>query len=286
MNKYPVYIVSKGRYRNPITANFFKEDGVDFKIVVEPQEYDSYCKSVGENYVLKLPFANKGLGSFPARNFCWEHSLKQGASRHWVFDDNIYRVRRLHKGRRIPVNSLKALKVIEEFTDRYENIGISGLNYRYFVNRSTKKPFVKNVHVYSAMLINNEVDFRWRLKYNEDVDLCLLFLTKEYCTVLFNAFIIDKVTTAAKMKGGNQDELYKGNDPKKKLIKAQMIKDMWPDYVKIVEKFSRPHHSINWKKHFNHLVLRRRTDINWDDIAKNKIVSFSLNKKKRYKNDK
>ena len=33
--KYPVYIVSKGRWEQPQTANFFKEDGLDFKIVVE-----------------------------------------------------------------------------------------------------------------------------------------------------------------------------------------------------------------------------------------------------------
>ncbi len=32
---YPVYIVSKGRWENPITAKCFLQDGVDFKIVVE-----------------------------------------------------------------------------------------------------------------------------------------------------------------------------------------------------------------------------------------------------------
>jgi hypothetical protein len=87
MNKYPIYIVSKGRYENPLTAKFFKKDNVSFKIVVEPQEYEKYCQSVGKEYVLKLPFANLGVGSYPARNFCWEHSIKNGHDRHWVFDD-------------------------------------------------------------------------------------------------------------------------------------------------------------------------------------------------------
>ena len=54
MNKYPVYIISKGRWEKPLTANFFKKDGVDFKIAVEPQEYDAYCDSVGKKYVMKL----------------------------------------------------------------------------------------------------------------------------------------------------------------------------------------------------------------------------------------
>ncbi|NDG53746.1 MAG: hypothetical protein EBY39_12125 [Flavobacteriia bacterium] len=50
--KYPVYIVSKGRWDNPLTANMFIKDGIDFKILVEPQEYDNYCKSLGAKYVL------------------------------------------------------------------------------------------------------------------------------------------------------------------------------------------------------------------------------------------
>ncbi len=82
MSKYPIYIVSKGRAKTPYTANWFKRDKIDFKIVVEPQEYDEYCESIGKEYVLKLPFSNLGLGSYPARNFCWEHSIRLGAVGH------------------------------------------------------------------------------------------------------------------------------------------------------------------------------------------------------------
>ena len=159
MNKYPVYIISKGRWEKPLTANFFKKDGVDFKIAVEPQEYDAYCDSVGKKYVMKLDFADLGLGSYPARNACWEDSIKRGAERHWLFDDNIYRTRRYHKGFKIVCNSAKALNVIETFTDRYLNIGISGFNYSSFVvpASSDKKPFYLNTHVYSALLIKNNI---------------------------------------------------------------------------------------------------------------------------------
>ena len=77
--KYPIYIVSKGRWENPLTARYFIQDGItDFNIVVEPQEYDNYCKAVGANRVLKTDFSNLGLGSYPARNFAWEHSIKNG----------------------------------------------------------------------------------------------------------------------------------------------------------------------------------------------------------------
>ena len=187
--KYPIYIVSKGRWENPLTAKFMKEDGLDFKILVEPQEYEAYCNSVGEQYVLQLPFENKGLGSYPARNYAWKHSIQNGHDKHWIFDDNIRGMRRLHKGKRIPVDSKIALVCMEEFASRYTNLAIAGFNYTYFVPNGTKKPMALNVHVYSSLLIKNDIPFRWRLKYNEDVDLCLQVLHNGYCTVLFNALL-------------------------------------------------------------------------------------------------
>ena len=271
MNRYPVYIVSKGRWENPLTAKFFINDGVKFKILVEPQEYDNYCKSIGQEYVQKLPFSNLGVGSYPARNFAWEDSIKNGYHRHWTFDDNIQKIRRVFKGKKIPCNSLKAIKVLEEFTDRYENIGITGFNYSTFVvpGSSDKKPFYLNVHAYSAMLMLNNMPYRWRLKYNEDVDLCLQVLDNKLCTVLFNAFTVDKTSTVAKMKGGNQTELYKGNAYEKKILKARTLEEIWPQYAETKMRFNRPHHYVNWKKHFKHNLVRRK-DIDWNKIQNTK----------------
>ena len=281
--KYPVYIVSKGRYENPITANCFIRDGVDFKIVVEPQEYKEYCKSVGEKYVLQLPFANLGVGSYPARNFCWEHSQKEKHKRHWVFDDNISKFRRITQGKKIECNAKKAIEILEEFTDRYENIAITGFNYTSFVVPGTSDniPFRLNVHAYSAMLIKNNMPYKWRLKYNEDVDICLQVLHNKLCTVLFNAFTVDKTSTTAKMKGGNQTELYKGNAYEKKFLKTRSLEEVWPQYVTTKIRYDRPHHFINWMQ-FKH-SLKRRKDIDWEKI-KNKKQDIKLKKLTKIKN--
>jgi len=281
--KYPVYIVSKGRYENPITANCFIRDGVDFKIVVEPQEYEEYCKSVGTKYVLQLPFANLGVGSYPARNFCWEHSQKEKHKRHWVFDDNISKFRRITQGKKIECNAKKAIEILEEFTDRYENIAITGFNYTSFVVPGTSDniPFRLNVHAYSAMLIKNNMPYKWRLKYNEDVDICLQVLHNKLCTVLFNAFTVDKTSTTAKMKGGNQTELYKGNAYEKKFLKTRSLEEVWPQYVTTKIRYDRPHHFINWMQ-FKH-SLKRRKDIDWEKI-KNKKQNIKLTRLTKIKN--
>ena len=268
MNKYPVYIVSKGRYDRCLTANFFLEDGVDFKIAIEPQEYDLYLKYYDKENLLKLPFDNLGIGSFPARNHCWEDSIKNGYNRHWIFDDNIRDTKRLNKGKRIRINAKIALQIIENFTDRYTNIGISGFNYRTFVPPTTKQPFYLNVHVYSALLIDNDLRFRWRLKYNEDVDLCLQVLNSKLCTILFNAFMIAKVSTTKNMKGGNQTLLYQNNSYDKQVLKAKSLEAIWPQYAETVIRLNRTHHYVDWKKHFKHPLIRR-TDIDWDNLKTN-----------------
>jgi hypothetical protein len=54
------------------------------------------------------------------------------------------------------------------------------------------------------------------------------------------------------MKGGNQTDLYKNNAYEKKLLKAKSLESVWPQYAETKIRFNRPHHYINWKKHFNH----------------------------------
>jgi len=263
--EYPIYIISKGRFDCCLTAHFFIKDKVNFHIVVEPQEAEEYTKRFGKERVLVLPFSNLGLGSIPVRNWVWDHSIKNGHKRHWIFDDNIRQIMRRYRGKRIPCNTNVALKVAEDFTNRYENIGISGLNYSMFVIDQDMAPFYLNNHVYSCLLILNSMPFRWRGRYNEDTDLCLQVLSGGLCTVLFNAFMIQKAATMT-MKGGNTAELYKGDG---RLKMSRSLEKRWPGVVTTVRKFSRPQHQVkdNWEAFDTKLI--RRKDIDWDNLKPN-----------------
>jgi hypothetical protein len=102
-------------------------------------------------------------------------------------------------------------------------------------------------------LIDNNLPYKWRGRYNEDTDLSLRVLKDGYCTILFNAFLAGKVTTM-RMKGGNTDELYV-DDGRKKM--ADALVELHPDVAKVVWKFSRWHHQVDYsgfKK--NKLILK------------------------------
>lgn len=260
--RYPIYIISKGRPDTALTAKFLLREKIPFTIAVEPQEYKDYCKNIPEKFVVALPFSNLGLGSFPARNWCWENSIERGYEKHFLFDDNINYFCRLNNNKiEYKYSALQSLKCLEDFTERYTNIAVSGYNYEMFVTFKTRKAFTINTHVYSGMLVNNNIPYRWRLKYNEDVDLCLQALNDGWCTVLLNAFVIKKVSTTAKMKGGNQTELYDNNNEKKKALKSCSLQKIWPQYVKVVTRFGRPHHQVSWKKYFKHPLLKKKAEL-------------------------
>jgi len=264
MPKYPIYVISKGRADSALTAKFLMADKVPFKIVVEPQEAEAYAEACGEKNLLILPFSNLGQGSIPARNWVWEHAKASGAERHWILDDNIRSIKRWYDGMRIKCDSGPAFSAVEDFTDRYENIAISGMNYSMFAF-TKKPPFHLNAHVYSCILIRNELPQRWRGRYNEDADLCLQVLADNWCTILVNVFTAEKMQTMA-MKGGNTDQLYKEDG---RTTMARSLERQWPYVVTTRRRFGRAQHVIKdqWKRFDTPLI--RRKDIDWANLDKN-----------------
>lgn len=269
MTRYPIYIPSKGRATREqgLTFRALAVDGVPFWAVVEPQERDAYATllaslGVAEDRILVLPFSNLGEGSIPARNWILDHAIAAGAERHWQLDDNLREFRRLYRGKRLPCAAGVALAACETFTDRYTNIGISGLNYQMFVMEETPRPFSLNVHVYSCTLLNHATGCRWRGPYNEDTDLCLQVLAAGWCTVALNAFMANKMRTMT-MRGGNSDELYVDDG---RLRMAQLLERRWPGVAKIDRRFGRPQHVVDWRKFDT--PLQRRDDIDFAAMPK------------------
>ena len=252
--KHPIYIVSKGRWKNAITARSLDRMAVPYRIVVEPQEYPNYAAVIAPENILTLPFSNLGQGSIPARNWIWEHSLAAGDARHWILDDNIESFNRLNRNMKPIVETGAIFRAAEDFVERYDNVPLSGFNYFSFCRKTEKvPPYYLNTRIYSCILIQNSFPLRWRGRYNEDTDLSLRVLKLGQCTILFNAFLCGKVTTM-RMKGGNTDELY-ADDGRRKM--AESLAEQHPDVAKVVWKFKRWHHQVNYKPFKANKLIRR-----------------------------
>jgi hypothetical protein len=268
--EYPIYIVSKGRWETRLTSKALEHMGVPYHIVIEDKEYDKYATVISPDKILILPPKykqeydtcdelgdTKSKGPGAARNFCWEHSNSLGVKRHWVMDDNFDAFHRMNKNIKAEVESGTIFKCMEDFVNRYENVYIAGPNYYSFCKvTDAVPPFVLNTRIYSCLLIQNNIPYKWRGRYNEDTDLSLRVLKDGHCTIQFNAFLAGKVTTQ-RMSGGNTQDFYAQEGT---LNKSQMLADLHPDVAKVVWKFNRWHHTVDYKP-FKKNKLIRKDDI-------------------------
>ena len=256
--QYPVYVISKGRWESRLTVKALQERSIPFHVVIEPQEYQQYSSVIPEENIKVLPFSNLGQGSIPARNWVWEDSISLGFDCHWILDDNISHFYRLNSGMKYRTTDGSSFYATECFVDRFINVSIAGMQYEMFVARRKKHPpFVINTRVYSCILIKNNIPYRWRGRYNEDTDLCLRVLKDGGCTILMNAFLADKRATM-KMKGGNTEELYKLDGQKDgRLLMAQSLQQQHPDVTKIVWKWNRWQHEVDYRPFKKNKLIKK-----------------------------
>jgi hypothetical protein len=240
--------------------------GVPHYIVVEQQELELYRsgRCFGELIVLPQSYKDeyelcdehgfsKSTGPGPARNFCIDHSKANGFDRHWVMDDNIDAFHYLNNNEKFEVRTGSTLRAAEDFVCRYANVPVSGLNYYSFCKKTDKvPPYILNTRIYSCLLIDNNSGYRWRARYNEDTDLSLRVLKDGLCTIQFNAFLCGKITTQ-RMRGGNSADFY---DDEGTLPKSKMLEELHPDVAKVVFKFNRWHHHVDYSRFKNNRLIK------------------------------
>lgn len=262
--KYPIYVITKGRWEKTLTIDTLEDMGVDFRICVEPKEYDNYISNpkIDPKKVIKLPenFSALGQGGIPVRNFVWQDSIDRGFSKHWIIDDNIDGFFRWNENIQKRVRDGVFFRIMEDFSDRYENLGLVSCQYLSFIPAidSAREGFIVNTRTYSCILINTELldkrlEERWRGTYNEDTDLTLRVLsTGDLCTVNFNSLLSGKQTTGS-MKGGNTSTIYDDGKFSGYQKKFDELKKNWGDIVTYTtsrHRDGRPHHHISYTKHF------------------------------------
>jgi TET-Associated Glycosyltransferase len=264
--QFPIYIPSKSRADIATTPRFLDRIGVPYRLIVEEPQLEEYRAHFPADRILTLDprfqdeyetlddlEGTKSRGPGPARNFAWAHAIGEGHAWHWVMDDNIVLFARLHQNQRIPVGDGLIFAAMEDFALRYSNVGMAGPQYWMFApSRAKLPPFVVNTRIYSCNLIRNDVNFRWRGRYNEDTILSLDLLKAGWCTVQFNAFLQDKLTTQ-RLDGGNTEAFYVSEGT---LPKSQMLVRAHPDVARLVWRFHRWHHHVDYRPFRNMRLLK------------------------------
>lgn len=249
---YPIYILSKGRSEKLLTVKFLDRENVPFYVVVEPQEADAYAAAVGAHRVVVMPTVGGGTAT-TVRNFIKQYSIARGEKRHWQLDDNIRCILGYTPtGKLKPTSCLDALTKVEELVDRYTNVAIAGLRHHAFPERT--HAFFVNKQVYSCVLVDNQYPFKWRGISHHDTDYSLQVLASGLCTILINAFCIEKAVSMS-MKGGMTDA-YLGDG---KLQKARELQRRWPGLgIGVIRRNGRPSASMGqlWTKFTQPLIPR------------------------------
>ncbi len=184
-------------------------------------------------------------------------------------DDNIQSFYRMTRNVRVRVSTPAIWRAMEDFVGRYNNVAMAGPNYTMFAfGASALPPFITNTRIYSCNLIRNDVPFRWRGRYNEDTILSLDMLKAGWCTIQFNAFLQQKLVTQ-RIAGGNTAEFYQAEGHRKNAAgytdtgtyaKSKMLVDVHPDCSRMVHKFNRWHHHVDYSR-FKTQPLRRSLPI-------------------------
>lgn len=266
--RYPIYVVSKGRAHTRLTMKALDGMGAFYRVIIPEEDWQDYAAVLPRERLITLPKTyelhydtcdqlglSKPIGPGAARNYALFLASQSGYRRHWVMDDNLDAFHRLNNNIKAECDTQAIFCAAEDFVDRYENVPVAGFNYYSFCKSTDKvPPFYLNTRIYSCLLLDNhDPDCYWRGRYNEDTDLSLRVLKKGKCTIQFNAFLCGKVTTQ-RMKGGNTEEFYRHEGT---LEKSKMIAKLHPDVAKVVWKFGRWHHHVNYKPFKNNKLIRK-----------------------------
>lgn len=263
MIQFPVYIPTRGRPDTQLTVRRLSlQAGIIPILVVEDAEHDAYAAANPECEVVvwpsryldeyeKTPELDPHPTTGAAHNFAWDHSRDRGFTHHWIMDDNIAAFGMRHQGKEVRVTSAAPFQWHETLMQRYQNLaGFSlGLGHTF-----GSQPFTLNTRLYCATLYRNDLDsIRWRRGLNDDTIVSLDILKAGWCTAESHMLLIHKVGTSrsVRMAGGMTDFYNVSGGFIKKAAEAIRLH---PDCVKMVERYGRVHHQLDYSQFTQRLI--------------------------------
>ena len=78
-NRYKIYIPSKNRHDSRLTVKALDKMNIDYKVVVEPHQYENYAKVINQQKILVTDFdyPNSSNQLVKTRNWIKKYSISQ-----------------------------------------------------------------------------------------------------------------------------------------------------------------------------------------------------------------
>ena len=220
--EFPIYIPTKKRAEIARTPRLLDQLNIPYILAVEKDDLELYSQNFPNAEFLLLPESNQGIAY--ARNQCKLDAKKRSATYHWQIDDDIRGTCYSINAKETNIEIGKALKIVENCVNNFENIGSTGLRHMAF-SRTEKHKIGFNKIVYGVQLLKTDNDLEFRKDTIEDVDYTLQLLTNNYCTVVLNRLLFKVPSTGTEVGGNTEIE----HTTEKRFLRANTTANFWPE---------------------------------------------------------
>lgn len=239
----PVFVPSKGRPKSKLFG-MLKESGLEYYIVIEPQELEAYSEH--ENNLILLPLNDQGL--VYSRQYILTNARLKGLQWFWMLDDDITAFWMSDGTKNHPITTKQALMTAERTIKSVPGTGIGALEYQQY-SWSAKKEVTKNSYCEVCVLINAHAttgisNYDKEREMKEDRDFVLQIITNGLKSVRTNKISFSTPKNASN-KGGLQQQYQTGKEEEA----SKKLSNKWPGIVTLqTKKDGRKDAKINWKK--------------------------------------
>lgn len=230
MNTYPIYIPSHNRSTHCKSAEACLACGLDFTIVVEPSQYDSYAQYFPEANIHKLKYNGKGIAY--KRNAIIQLAKKGGHAAHWQIDDKVGKFfRRDSENNIVPITIKQMIRAIEREFDLYADLVAHGPGVTAFA-RKFNNGLTHSTFPYSCWLQRTDSMPKFRPETLDDVDYAMQLVTSGHCIMRSNIYLRNTCTSGS-VKGGNSVVSKSSRDALN--TKVAQVVEYFKDYLEIDE---------------------------------------------------